>query len=111
MKNFAIILLASAFLVACAGRDPSPVEARQSNDRSLSCSQLASAIQSNDRRVAQLEMEKSDRNSRNVKLGIATAFLLLPVFWLDISNGVEVDLGAQYDRGHHLQTLSDRKNC
>ncbi|MCH1446386.1 MAG: hypothetical protein L7V32_08865 [Luminiphilus sp.] len=102
---FCVLLLAS-----CAGREAQPVQVVRSTDMQLSCIQLDReqlVIDADARKLA----GKTDKTVKNASLAAAGAFLLVPYFFIDLSEAEEIELNALRARYMRLERLKEIKRC
>ncbi len=111
MKKTLIILLTSVVLVSCVGRYPSPISATHASDQKISCSRISSELAFHDRAQFNLQIERSRINRHNLTMGIAGFFVLIPLFFLNISDAPEIEQYAIARRMNKLQDLQTRKGC
>ena len=99
------LLVSVALLCAgCAGRTPNPVSMFQPGDNTLSCAGLEMVMSNCEQEIASL-LPKSDKTGSNVALGVAGAFLIVPLFFMDFSEADKVELEAWRRRYNHLVVI------
>ncbi len=76
---------------ACAGNTPNPIPQRQPGDENLSCSALGQELMDNQTKIAHL-IPKQNKTGKNVGLGIAGAFLIVPWFFMDFSDAERIKI-------------------
>jgi len=104
-------LLISAFIViGCAGRPANPVMVHQYGDEQRSCKALERELQFIEEEIARL-IPETDKTGKNVALGVAGAFLLVPFFFMDLSKAEQIEVNAYRRRYNHLVILAGEKNC
>ena len=103
-------ILCLALLVGCAGRDPNPVASYRVGDETLTCSGIKSEMAYIDTQVAKL-IPKSKKTGKNVALGVAGWFLLVPWFFMDFSEAEKIEIRAYQERYLALEQLWDKKSC
>ncbi|WOG30045.1 hypothetical protein [Endozoicomonas sp. 8E] len=96
--------------VGCAGRDAHPVAVRQYGDINRSCAALESEIVFIEEEIRRL-IPKTDKTGKNVALGVAGAFLLVPWFFMDLSQAEQIEIDAFRQRYNYLLGLAQDKNC
>lgn len=112
MKNTINYLVICSLLTstACAGHDPNPVMVSQYGDERKSCKSLQLEIFD-----TQGEMQKivgnTDKTGKNIALGVAGWFLLVPWFFMDFKNGEKVEYDALRQRYMHLSIIAEDKHC
>lgn len=105
-SSFLFVLL----LASCAGRDAQPVQVVRSSDMQLSCVQLDQEqliIDADARKLA----GKTDKTVKNASLAAAGAFLVVPYFFIDLSEAEEIELNALRARYMRLERLKEIKSC
>ncbi|MES2141615.1 MAG: hypothetical protein V4471_01835 [Pseudomonadota bacterium] len=111
MKKSLIGLFAATLLLsACAGRTPNPIPQRQPGDELLSCSQIKQELMDNQTKVMNL-IPQQNKIGKNVALGVAGAFVLVPWFFMDFSDAERVEVQAYQLRDNWLRTLAVKKKC
>ncbi len=103
-------LIASLVMSACGGRTPAPVMTAQYGDQSKSCEALEfemSQVQADIQRI----LPSTDKTGKNVALGVAGAFLLVPWFFMDFKNAEQTEYEALRQRYNNLAILAMDKHC
>lgn len=103
-------LLSATIISGCAGKTPNPVQTYQPDDNYMSCSQIRQEIFNNQTELSKLFPE-SQKTGKNVALGVAGAFLIVPWFFMDFSDAERIEIQAFQRRDHHLHLLAQRKRC
>lgn len=112
MKNFvSVFVILSVFVVsACGGRTASPVMIAQYGDDQKSCKALQFEMANAQGEIQRL-LPQSDKTGKNVALGVAGWFLLVPWFFMDFKNAEQVEYEAYRQRYNHLASVAMSKNC
>ena len=97
-------------LAGCGGRTANPVSAIQAGDEGLSCSALRVEMASVQSEVQAL-IPDSKKTGKNVALGTAGLFLLVPLFFMDFSGAEKAEIRAYRERYGALQRTYASKNC
>ena len=108
--SFVTLLSLVASLAGCAGRTPQPVMINQFDDHSKSCDSLRYEMMHVQGELNRL-MPKKDKTSKNVALGVAGCFFLVPWFFMDFKNGEGAEYDAYQQRYNHLSMISHSKKC
>ena len=115
MKKLLIMLLLSAFaamsVAGCGGRAANPIATKEVGDRDLDCDDIEAEMSDLDAQARRLFGEQDNKTGKNVALGIAGWFLLVPWFFMDLSSAEKQEAQAMQDRGRHLQRLARKKDC
>ena len=56
-------------------------------------------------------LPKSEKTGKNVALGVAGAFFLVPWFFMDFSDAEKVEIAAYQSRYNHLTRVYNDKRC
>ena len=106
-----VLLIVSVFaLTACGGRTPQPVMVSQFGDQQKSCDALIYEIQNTEAEIQRL-LPKTDKTGKNVALGVAGWFLLVPWFFMDFKNAEATEYQALRQRHQHLTSIAMSKKC
>jgi hypothetical protein len=111
MKKTVIVLAASLTLASCAGRYANPILANHASDRQMSCANIHSVLNAHGRTLVNLQLERSRINRYNINVGIAGTFLLVPLFFINVSEAPEVEQYAIGARMNKLNDLAAAKKC
>lgn len=109
-KKAVALLLATSVLAGCAGRTPNPVPLSRTGDHQMSCGSLHAELEDIDHQVRQL-LPKSEKTGKNVGLGIAGAFLVVPWFFMDFSDAEKIEIAAYQNRYNHISRIYNDKHC
>ena len=96
--------------VSCAGRTPNPVAMYQPGDNSLSCAGLRMTMANTQQEIDRIA-PGANKTNKNVGLGVAGAFLLVPWFFMDFSGADEIELNALRRRYNYLIVMYNEKGC
>lgn len=112
MKRSVLALCMSAVLMlsACGGRTANPVMVQQYGDQAKTCEQLHYEI-TNVQNEMQRILPKTSKVGKNVALGVAGYFLLVPFFFMDFKNADKKEYEALRQRYNHLTSIAIGKNC
>jgi hypothetical protein len=104
-------VLATASLVACAGRAPAPVAVVQPTDNSLTCSAMTAEVASNNGKIGELGGEKGAKVAQNVAAGVV-GLVVWPVWFLmDFQGAAGTEIKALQDRNSYLATKVNEEGC
>ena len=116
MKKYVLIFLSLslassiAFTAGCAGKAANPVMTQQYRDSRKSCEALQTEMSFVESEILRI-IPKTEKTGKNVALGVAGAFLLVPWFFMDFSDAEQTEVNALRRRYNHLSILSEEKNC
>ena len=108
-RSIAPVFLA-LFIVGCGGKSANPVLSYQPGDEKRSCEGLKSEIAMNEAEIARL-VPYDDATGKNVALGVAGAFLIVPWFFMDFKEGEAIELQALRRRNQWLREVAGDKDC
>lgn len=108
-KLFVACVVAS-IVFGCAGRDAHPIQAYQHGDTDKSCVALEKEISYTKTEIERLVPE-TQKAGKNVALGVAGAFLLVPWFFMDLSKAEQVEINALIQRHNQLAVIAADKEC
>ena len=97
-------------LSGCGGRDANPVMVAQYGDSKKSCEALQFEMTNIQAEIQRL-LPKRDKTGKNVALGVAGWFLLVPWFFMDFKNAEAQEYEAYRQRYNHLATIAIDKKC
>tara|TARA_B110000003_G_scaffold118380_1_gene120830 strand:- start:973 stop:1443 length:471 start_codon:yes stop_codon:yes gene_type:complete len=106
--NLALVTL---LLFGCAGGAPKPIQVIQSSDYSFSCNELTEQVNSLSTLTSNLSEEDTSKYKKNIGLAAAGSFLIVPYFFMDLTEGDNVEMNAARARYIHLYRIAVNKNC
>lgn len=110
-KKLSVVFLMACFVLqGCAGKTPNPVQQYTMHDNQLSCDMINQEISENQNQIMSL-VPKSQKTGKNVGLGVAGAFLLVPWFFMDFSDAERIEIQAYQNRNQRLRALHSSKQC
>lgn len=104
-------LSTAAFLSACVHSTPNPVPVAQAGDDIMSCMSLENEMADMQAQQATSDSKGNGQVAKNVGLGVAGAFLLVPLFFMDTSDAHSVEARAAQARYKRLNNLYMDKGC
>lgn len=110
MKKSISLLLTISMLSACGGRAANPIMTAQYGDQRKSCAALETEMVGIQQEIAQL-VPATDKTGKNVALGVAGAFFLVPWFFMDFSHAEEEEVNAYRQRYNNLASIAADKKC
>jgi len=87
-----------------------PVMISQYGDEKKSCSSLKHELKITQNEIQRLLPER-DKTAKNVALGVAGAFFIVPWFFMDFKNAEAQEYESYRQRYNHLSTIAIDKNC
>jgi hypothetical protein len=109
-KNFFASVLCSVLLIGCAGRPANPVMVDQIGDPKKSCASIQTEMKGIEAEIARL-MPQTDKSGKNIGLGIAGAFFLVPLFFMDMTESEKIEINAYKQRYNRLNIVAVEKKC
>lgn len=110
-KTLSLLVISSLLLlIACGGRTPAPVMIAQYGDQQKSCEALQFEMTNIQGEIQRL-LPKTDKTGKNVALGVAGWFLLVPWFFMDFKNAEQTEYEAYRQRYNHLSVIAMDKKC
>lgn len=97
-------------LTGCGGRAANPVKSIQPGDSELSCEALRTEMANVEAQVATL-IPESKKTGKNVALGTAGLFLIVPFFFMDSGAAEDAEIKAYRDRYGELQKMYAQKDA
>ena len=109
-----LVLLVGVLFIAqgcVGGRSAQPVTVAQPRDVKKPCKVLRKETQQIVRKIQRMvpAIKKKDRN--RTLLIMPGVFLIIPLFFVDLSDAEKVETNALRERYNHLSTLVGRRNC
>ena len=110
-RGWQVALFFSFVLFSCAGSPPKPVDVVQSGDYNLTCSELTSKINSAAQFGNELRSDETGKWKKNIGLAAAGGLLIFPYFFMDLTEGDDVEINAAKARYIHLHRIAVSKSC
>ncbi len=110
LMRFISVFLITSVLAGCAGRTANLVTVHQYGDNTKSCAALESEMQFAQEEINRL-IPKTNKTGKNVALGVAGWFLIVPWFFMDLSKAEQEEINALRQRYNHLVILANEKTC
>jgi len=104
------VVSASLLLAACGGSSPNPVSQYQPGDEERTCEGLRFEISTNENEIVK-RLPGEDATGKNVALGVAGAFLLVPLFFMDFKDAERIEIDSYRRRNLWLREVAARKGC
>ena len=105
-----VIALAILLFSGCAGRPANPVMVYQHGDDARSCDALDRELELIEEDILEL-MPQTDKAEKNTQLGVAGIFLLVPLFFMDLSKAEQIEVNALIKRYNHLLEIGEVNSC
>ncbi len=112
MKNIVILAVAISLAVSgCANTAANPVPLAQVGDENKSCRAITSEMEEMKSMASVAEGDRDSQVGKNVALGVAGAFFLVPWFFMDTGNAASVEQRAAQARFKRLMAMAEEKGC
>ena len=109
-KVLLVTLLITSLIVGCAGRAANPVMVQQYGDDSRSCGGLEKEMFFIQDEIQRL-IPETQKTGKNTALGVTGFFLIVPLFFMDLSDAEQIEVNAYRQRYNHLLIIAGEKNC
>lgn len=109
-KAISLLLATSLTLSACGGRAANPIMTAQYGDQRKSCAALETEMVGIQQEIARL-VPDTDKTGKNVALGVAGAFVLIPWFFMDFGHAEQEEVNAYRQRYNNLASIAADKRC
>lgn len=106
----ATLVVSSMLLAGCGGSSPNPVVQYQPGDEGRTCEGLRHEIAANEAEIVR-RLPGEDATGKNVALGVAGAFLLVPLFFMDFKDAERIEIDAYRRRNLWLREVAAKKEC
>ena len=110
MKIILFFITFTLLVSGCAGRAANPVMIQQYGDGSKSCATLENEMMFIQGEISRL-VPQTEKTGKNVALGVTGFFLIVPLFFMDLSKAEQQEVNAYRQRYNHLLLLAREKNC
>jgi hypothetical protein len=84
--------------------------ANQYGDAGKSCNAIATEISFIESEISRL-IPSTEKTGKNVALGVAGWFLIVPWFFMDLTQSEQIEINALRQRYNNLVILGGEKNC
>ena len=109
-SKFFICFFVVIFVSGCAGKTANPIMVSQYGDEQKSCNVLKFEMITMQNNMQDV-LPKTEKTGKNVALGVAGAFFLVPWFFMDFSSAEQVEYEAYRNRYNHLASIAISKEC
>jgi hypothetical protein len=109
-KNIIVSLFMFLLVTSCAGRQANPVMVHRYGDEQKSCKALEGELTFTEDEIRRL-IPETEKTGKNVGLGIAGFFLIVPWFFMDLSKAEQIEVNALRQRYNHLLIIAGDKEC
>ncbi len=106
-----LIVMALFFTQSCAGRAARPLKVAQSGDTKKSCKFLFKETRQIRKNVKKMIPVVKKADKKRTILMLTGGFLILPLFFLDLSDADKIEANAQRARYNYLADIASKHNC
>ena len=114
-KNFqrVLVLLVAVlfFTQSCAGRAANPVRVSQSGDTEKTCKSLHRETKKIKRNLKKMIPAVKKADKKRTTLMLAGGLLIIPWFFLDLSDADKIEANAKRARHNYLVDRGVKRNC
>lgn len=110
LKTSAALMFTAMIANGCAGRAPTLVMVQQYGDEKKTCLALEREMMFIQGEIQRL-IPQTEKTGKNVVLGVTGFFLLVPLFFMDLSQAEQMEVDAYRQRYNHLLILTGDKQC
>jgi len=110
LRKSGVLFLLALMLLGCGGREARPVSTYQYGDQEKSCKALDMEMQFTEEKIQRL-LPETKKTGKNVGLGVAGVFLIVPWFFMDFTKSEQIEAEALRDRYNQLLVLAVDKDC
>ena len=111
MKNVITLVTLVIFLTGCVSSFPEAVQLSQVGDEDKSCSAILNEMLEMKQTILEAKQDKNEQVGKNIALGVAGAFFIAPLFFIDSSNAHTVEQRAATKRYKRLQDMANERKC
>jgi hypothetical protein len=111
MKLIGGLIMAGVMLQGCAGRQANTISMYMPGDRDRSCESLHMEMSNINNSMNRKLNEKNKTLGKNVVMGVAGAWLLVPWFFMDFSGTEKAEHEAFKNRYDYLGVLLAEGDC
>ena len=107
----ALIVMVLFFAQSCAGRAAHPVEVAQSGDVKKACKSLRKETKQIKRKIKKMIPAIKKADKKRTLLMLSGGLLIVPWFFLDLSDADKIEANAQRARYNYLADIAKKRNC
>mgnify|MGYP006118441477 CR=1 FL=1 len=107
----AMIVVALFFVQSCAGRAAHPVKVSQSGDGEKTCNELRHETRKHRKSLKKIIPDIKAADKKRTLLMISGGLLIIPWFFLDLTDADKVEANAQRARHNYLLDVAKKQSC
>ena len=108
---FVLIVVVLFFVQGCAGRAAHPVQVAQSGDNQKTCKSLRKETKQIRRSIKKMIPAVKKADKKRTLLMLSGGLLIVPLFFLDLSDADKIETNAQRARHNYLIDIAKKSNC
>ena len=108
---FVLIVIVLFFVQGCAGRAAHPVQVAQSGDNKKTCKSLRKETKKIRQKVKKIIPAIKKADKKRTLLMLSGGLLIVPWFFLDLSDADKIEANAQRARYNYLVDRGIKRNC
>jgi len=106
-----LVLVVLFFVQGCAGRVAHPVQVAQSGDGEKACKSIRKETKQIRQKVKKMLTAVKKEDKKRTLLMISGGLLIVPWFFLDLSDADKIETNAQRARHNYLVDIAKKRNC
>ena len=106
-----LIIVTLFFTQSCAGRAAHPVQVAQSGDVKKACKSLRKETKHIKRNIKRMIPAVKKADKKRTLLMLSGGFLIVPWFFLDLTDADKIETNAQRARYNYLADIAGKRNC
>ena len=111
-QTILVLIVIILFLTqGCAGRAAHPVKIAQSGDVKKTCKALRKETKQIKRNIRKMIPAVKKADKKRTLLMVSGGLLIVPWFFLDMSDADKIEANAQRARYNYLVDIAGRRNC
>ena len=108
---FVLVVVVLFFAQGCAGRASHPVKVAQSGDAKKACKSLRKETKQIRRNIKKMIPAVKKADKKRTLLMLSGGLLIVPWFFLDLSDADKIETNAQRARYNYLVDRGVKRNC
>lgn len=108
---FVLIVVVLFFVQSCAGRAARPVKVTQSGDVKKTCNEIRHEVKKYRRNIKKMIPVVKKADKKRTLLMISGGLLIVPWFFLDLTDADKVETNAQRARHNYLLDVAKKNSC
>ena len=108
---FVLIVVVLFFVQGCAGRASHPVQVAQSGDAKKPCKSLRKETKQIRQKIKKMIPAVKNADKKRTLLMISGGLLVVPWFFLDLSDADKIETNAKRARHNYLVGIAKKRNC